>query len=674
MTLSRANRRLTLRTATVLLALAVLVGFALLLSAAFPVSAAGGGPEKVPDTPERPEGTAIFIGGVDLEWDEVPGADSYEVQLFRNGQWIDLPGDGVEIAYYGAGAIISQLNHDGPSYWFQVRANNAKGSSEWSDPYLMLPTYHSEAGRKERPENVVATGKPTISGTAQVDEILTADASGIEDGNGLDRVKFQYQWVSHDGTTDTDIEGATESAYRLQAADEGKTLKVRGSFIDRHGYAESLTSAATPAALAAPPNVPPTGAPAISGPTHVSGTLTVSVQGIDDQNGLRHATFRYRWTATEGTTKTVVQDSENPIYVLAEADEGKTVQVAATFTDDDGYEETLLSVPTGAIGPRPNRPATGEPTIIGAPQVGETLTVDISGITDDDGLTNVSFSYQWLADDVEIAGATNINYTLATADVAQTIKVQVSFRDENNNPETLTGGPTAAVLAIVPGAPEHLNVSLQDTGGLDVSWEAPTSDGGSAVTGYRVQWKETAGSWDTSADVSEATVAGTTHTITGLTDGVEYTVRVIASNDVGDGPSSGEATGTPRETTPPELSTATVDGATLTLTYGEALDEASEPAADAFSVTIGGLERMVDGVAVAGDTVTLTLASAVTAEETVTVSYAAPADTAALRIRDLAGNAAASFSDELVIDNTPRPNRPATGQPTIEGTAQVGRR
>ena len=177
-----------------------------------------------------------------------------------------------------------------------------------------------------------------------------------------------------------------------------------------------------------------------------------------------------------------------------------------------GYEETLLSVPTGAIGPRPNRPATGEPTIIGAPQVGETLTVDISGITDDDGLTNVSFSYQWLADDVEIAGATNINYTLATADVAQTIKVQVSFRDENNNPETLTGGPTAAVLAIVPGAPEHLNVSLQDTGGLDVSWEAPTSDGGSAVTGYRVQWKETAGSWDTSADVSEATVAGTTHT------------------------------------------------------------------------------------------------------------------------------------------------------------------
>ena len=193
MTLPRANRRLTLRTATVLLALVALVGFALLLTATLPVSAEGSGPGKAPETPEGLEGTAIFVGGVDLEWTDVPGAESYEVQLFRNVQWIDLPGDGVEIAFYGAGAIISQLNHDGYSYWFQVRANNAKGSSEWSDPYLMQPTNHFEAGRKERPENVVATGAPAISGTAQVGKVLTADASAIEDGNGLNRVKFQYQ-------------------------------------------------------------------------------------------------------------------------------------------------------------------------------------------------------------------------------------------------------------------------------------------------------------------------------------------------------------------------------------------------------------------------------------------------------------------------------------------------
>ena len=80
-----------------------------------------------PGVPELPVGTAVFIGGVDLEWDDVIWADSYDVQLFRNGQWTDLPADDVAIAFYGAGAIISGLD---PSLtlWFQVRARNAHGS------------------------------------------------------------------------------------------------------------------------------------------------------------------------------------------------------------------------------------------------------------------------------------------------------------------------------------------------------------------------------------------------------------------------------------------------------------------------------------------------------------------------------------------------------------------
>ena len=254
--------------------------------------------------------------------------------------------------------------------------------------------------------------------------------------------------------------------------------------------------------------------------------------------------------------------------------------------------------------------------------------------------------------------------------------MRVIFNDDLDNEETLTSPATAAVAAetAVPDAPQSLNVSPDDTGTLDVSWEAPASDGGSAITGYKVQWKRAADSWDTPADVFEATVSRMTHTITGLTDGVEYTVRVIAVNDVGDGPPSDEATGTPRETTAPELSTATVDGATLTLTYDEALDEASGLAADAFSVTVGGTGRAVDGVSVSGSSVILTLGSAVTSEDTVTVSYTVPTDAAAPRIQDDAGNPAASFSDQDVENNTPPPaNTPATGAPTITGTAQVGK-
>ena len=222
-----------------------------------------------------------------------------------------------------------------------------------------------------------------------------------------------------------------------------------------------------------------------------------------------------------------------------------------------------------------------------------------------------------------------------------------------------------------------INSLTPGEGTLAVAWSAPGDDGGADITSYGLRYIRSDAPDKADANWTEEQDAGSSasleYTITGLTNGVEYAVRVIAVNDVGDGPPSDEATATPRETTPPELATATVDGTTLTLSYDEALDENSEPSSDAFSVTVGGTGRAIDGVSEKADTVTLTLASAVTAEETVTVSYAAPADTAAPRIRDLAGNAAASFSDQDVENNTPPPaNSPATGAPTISGTAQVG--
>ena len=76
-------------------------------------------------------------------------------------------------------------------------------------------------------------------------ETLTAGITGIADADGLSGESFTYQWVSGDGTTDTDIEKATESTYKLVAADQGKAVKVRVTFTDDGGNEETLTSAPT---------------------------------------------------------------------------------------------------------------------------------------------------------------------------------------------------------------------------------------------------------------------------------------------------------------------------------------------------------------------------------------------------------------------------------------------
>ena len=185
------------------------------------------------------------------------------------------------------------------------------------------------------------------------------------------------------------------------------------SFTDDAGNDEELTSAATGAVAAAPPtpNTPATGLPTITGAVQVGGTLTAGATGISDDDGLDNAAFAYQWFAADAEIDGATASS----YTLVASDAGKAIKVRVSFTDDAGNDEQLTSAATGAVAaapPTPNTPATGLPTITGAVQVGETLTAGATGISDDDGLDNATFAYQWLADDAEINGATASTYTL----------------------------------------------------------------------------------------------------------------------------------------------------------------------------------------------------------------------------------------------------------------------
>ena len=318
-----------------------------------------------------------------------------------------------------------------------------------------------------------------------------------------------------------------------------------------------------------------------------------------------------------------------------------------------------------------NAAPAGLPEISGTAQVGETLTASAAAITDADGTENATFAWQWLAndgtDDSEIAGATNATYEAAPADAGKTLKVRVTFTDDKGTAEVLVSAATEAVAAVAPDAPGGLAVATEAgrEGELDVSWSATASDGGAEVTGYRVQWKSGAEAYDGSeASVRQAVLGGgaASHTITGLANGTAYAVRVLAVNAAGAG-AAAEATATVQDRAAPVLASASVDGTALTVTFSEALDETSKPAAGAFAVTVDDNARGVDAVALSGSAVALTLASAVAAGETVTVGYTVPAGASATPLEDAAGNAAASFAGEAVTNDTPAPENSGPGGP-----------
>ena len=85
-----------------------------------------------------------------------------------------------------------------------------------------------------------------------------------------------------------------------------------------------------------------------------------------------------------------------------------------------------------------------------------------------------------------------------------------------------------------PGVPGSPGISFVTPGNdqLTVNWFPPDSDGGSAVTHYVVRWKGPGQDFDSSR---QATPTLRTYIITGLTNGDEYSVRVAAVNNVGQG-------------------------------------------------------------------------------------------------------------------------------------------
>ena len=225
-------------------------------------------------------------------------------------------------------------------------------------------------------------------------------------------------------------------------------------------------------------------------------------------------------------------------YTLADADEGKAISVTVSFTDDGGNEESLASAATAAVEAKPNTPATGAPTINGTAQVGETLTAATSGIADADGLDNVAFSYQWLADDSNISGATGETYTLADADEGATISVAVSFTDDAGNDETLTSAATAAVEA-APLTP--LTAVIEN---------AAASHDGESVFTFELRFSEEFGlSYKTLRDHAFTVTGGTVKKAQRLEQGSDIGWRITVRPN-SDGRGHHRPAGSPRTATP----------------------------------------------------------------------------------------------------------------------------
>ncbi len=327
--------------------------------------------------------------------------------------------------------------------------------------------------------NTPATGAPTITGTVEVGQTLTAVTTGILDANGLTSPTYTYQWIRVDSGTDSDIAGARSSTYTLAAADEGKTIKVRVTFEDDDGNTETLTSTATAVVAATTDTTPPE----VKSVRVISPGTSVFIlfdEALDENAANVPPVSAYAVTADgQAVTITLVLIVRDTLILFPDAAIRQGQTVVVSYTDPTAGNDTvalqdLVGNDVASFSVTVNTPATGAPTITGTAQVDQTLTAVTTGIMDADGLTSPTYTYQWIrvdsGTDSEIAGARSSTYTLAAADEGKTIKVQVTFEDDDGNTETLTSAATATVVAAAADTtpPEVKGVAV-DRAGSSVS-------------------------------------------------------------------------------------------------------------------------------------------------------------------------------------------------------------
>ena len=236
-----------------------------------------------PDSGGQVVGYLVQWKSGDEEYDET---DTSERQA-------DVPGSG-DREY-----TITGLDN-GVEYTVRAMAYNDNG--------IGVPTIDVK-GTPEAPPNSPARGAPTISGTAQVGETLTADTDGIEDDDGLADAVYSYQWLA-DGA---DISGATGETYTPAYDDERKVISVKVSFADDRDFEETLTSEPT-AAVEADPDAPtePPNAPRtvrIVGDTNTSLTLTWDAP----DGGTAVTEYRVQWLTVGENFGTARRDGREAV-------------------------------------------------------------------------------------------------------------------------------------------------------------------------------------------------------------------------------------------------------------------------------------------------------------------------------------------------------------------------
>ena len=524
-------------------------------------SATTGG--RLPSAPTRLTARARSASAIELNW-RAPASGTagpiigymIEVRAGRTGRWTVLEADtGDRSTSYTHGDL-----DPGTTRYYRVSAINSAGRGDRSD----VASATTDAAAPGAPTGLSAVPSGP-GGSNQL--LLTWTRPSSDGGAPITGYRIEVSPNGFSGWTPLEANtGDASTRYTHGGLRPSTTRHYRVAAINAEGrgafsnVASGTTNTGTPAA-------PPSLVARADGPR----SITLSWNAPSDDGGAPVTGYRIRRrAAASGTWITIRNNTGSTVTTLQDTNlqpvTAYRYQVAAINSEGAGPwsleagTRTHVDVPAAPTGLRASAVSTSQIN----------LSWNAPGNTG--GAAILGYRIEGSRD----GGA---NWRIVRANTGSTSR---TYSHRNLQPGTAwsyrvsainTAGLGAAssvaratTHAVPPGAPTGLRATPGGFGGREqivLSWSAPSSDGGSPVTGYRVEAStRRSGPWTVLARNTGNT--GTTYTHTGLAPGTTRYYRVAAINARGTGGYSGVATGATNAGPPsaPQNLRANADGPT----------------------------------------------------------------------------------------------------------------
>jgi hypothetical protein len=530
---------------------------------------------KPPNTPTSPTTSGVTSTNITFSWtapstDSTHGAATSYIYYTNTtgstpssgGTSVSAPTTSINFTYTASASPVTQ--------YFWVRAVNDDGESSLTTVVSATPS--------GLPSNSVAPGISTDTGNYSAGSIITGTT-----GTWSNAASYLIKIVRSTSTPITSDSALVSNVYTITDADAADpsfyfAVKVTAySGAGQTGSSVVAYSATSPISTL----VPTVSTPTLGTATKTGFTVTWTSGPLN-----RHTSNVQIYNASQ-TLLTTISGVTSP-YVWTGASVNTTYYVKVRVIAQDTSATSITSGFSSSITTLPNAPANSvAPTI--TPSTGTAgvtqYSVNSNGTWNPDDADGV-YAYLWQSSDnpptntifVSAPGTNNLStYTppsnfFTLGGYSSPIRCRVTATNASGSTNAFSSNTAAVTAPTSPGQVTGVTTTVTslnrpyNNGEIGVSWTAPASNGGSAITGYRVEYSSNGGStWSTlSANWTDGTSLGSSPWSVAT-----YVFRVSAINAIGTGTASANSNNAVVTTIPeaPTIGTATAGNGSATVAY-----------------------------------------------------------------------------------------------------------